>query len=418
VELDGFALRELALKSACPAHVEVEEVARWIEDHATSDSCDYCGRTAPSPIAAPVDELAELVFESITAEWGHADDEGVPWEGGYQLVSPLSTYELLSTEGDEQLCSEDGLLTDLADGIGGDAWVPRDFLLSRFHDRLISAWEALGKTVKHDRRYFFLHADREDDPDYVGPSELLRAIGNAVEETGLLGNLEPDRDLFRGRTHWWWDPPSTPRVLGAPPVERALSSNRMSPAGISMFYGALDRETAVAEARAAETRRGRSLTVATFTPTRRLRVLDLARIPEVPSLYDPGRRHLRSSVIFLRSFAAELRKTVQRDRSEHVEYVPTQLVCDWFRSVYEPQDGIPLDGILYASAQREGGISCVLFVGPMPTGPGDDGGAEEEDRGAVAGGFNIMLPPAQPPPLELAGHERIKRRLWPKRRQR
>jgi len=67
----------------------------------------------------------------------------------------------------------------------------------------------------------------------------------------------------------------------------------MSPAGIAHFYGAFDAETAIAEVWDGP-RAGREVvTVGKFTNPTTLPVVDLARLPEVPSLFDAERRHLR-----------------------------------------------------------------------------------------------------------------------------
>jgi RES domain len=82
----------------------------------------------------------------------------------------------------------------------------------------------------------------------------------------------------------------------------------------------------------------------------------------VPSLFDPERRHLRAALIFLRHFVVEIKKSFKRDDRIHIEYVPTQVVTEWFRTKFEPGTGGPLDGILYGSARRPGGANLVLFI--------------------------------------------------------
>lgn len=345
-------------KSVCPYHVTPAALKTWVRDNADADSCDYCWRTSDTPIAASVFDLVELVFDSLQSEWGHADDIGVPWEGGYMLAEPLSTEEVLTTEGDEQVSEDDELVGDLARAIGGDAWVSRGFLVGMRSEHLRWAWETLSEIVKHRQRFFFLRREANPrDPEDIASADLLAALGDAVIEVDLIRTLEAE-PIYRGRTHQPNEQPSTLAALGAPPKDQALSANRMSPAGISMFYGAFDAETAAAEARGAEPDPGRVLTIGTFRLKRPLHVVDLSAVPEVPSLFDAARRHLRTDIIFLRRFTEDLRKPVTRDRTEHVEYTPTQAACEWFRDVFRPIGDDRLDGILYPSARREGGVSC------------------------------------------------------------
>ncbi len=45
----------------------------------------------------------------------------------------------------------------------------------------------------------------------------------------------------------------------------------------------------------------------------------------------------------------------------HIEYVPTQVVTEFLRTTKLPEV-VKLDGILYRSSRRDGGISLVLFA--------------------------------------------------------
>ncbi len=66
---------------------------------------------------------------------------------------------------------------------------------------------------------------------------------------------------------------------------------------------------------------------------------------------------------FLRAFAYDLTRPVDKDQREHVEYVPSQVVTEYFRFRFRDHGGHPVCGILYPSAALDGGRSCVLFAG-------------------------------------------------------
>jgi hypothetical protein len=46
---------------------------------------------------------------------------------------------------------------------------------------------------------------------------------------------------------------------------------------------------------------------------------------------------------------------------EHIDYGPTQVVTEWFRTAFR-HGGTILDGIIHPSTQNPGGHSLVLFV--------------------------------------------------------
>jgi hypothetical protein len=191
-------------------------------------------------------------------------------------------------------------------------------------------------------------------------SRILDAIGDAVEQVDIIRDLPPPTKFFRGRVGPVSRPYRTARRLGPPPPHKA-AANRMSPAGIPMFYGALDESTAVAETIHGRLKKGEIVCVGSFLTVSEVRVLDLTALPPVPSLFS-HQRDLRPVLKFLHAFVHDLSKPIKKDGREHVEYVPTQIVTEYFRHSYLCPDGKPVEGVLYPSARIRGGIACVLFV--------------------------------------------------------
>src|SRR5205823_8543873 len=105
------------------------------------------------------------------------------------------------------------------------------------------------------------------------------------------------------------------------------------------------------------------LTLGTFEAGPGFQILDLADPPAIPSVFEAERRHLIGPLRFLHVFVEEVRKPIRRDQLEHVEYVPTQIVAEYFRHLYEQQTSQRVDGIAYRSAIVRGGPNVVLFIG-------------------------------------------------------
>jgi hypothetical protein len=342
-------------KHVCAEHVEDEALVTLIAENASSRPCSYCGRED----GAPIDVLIERIGLSLPYEWGNADDEGVGWEGGY-VGKTYDTYELLTEAGDPPLTHPE-LIADVVHALPQQMWAQRDFYRLRLDQRMRYGWEEFGKTVKHHRRYFFAdHGGDTEDPDYIAPGALLEAIGDALRSGGLVRAL-PDEPVYRVRPHDSREHPRTAAELGAPPAALIDKSSRMSPAGIPLFYGALDPATATTEARDANPD-AEAGTMGTFRVRRPARVVDLSTPPEVPSLYDPERRHLRPGLIFLRHFVGEISKPFVRDDRIHIEYVPTQVVTEWLRTRFDQGPGEPLVGVLYSSSRSPGGVNVSLFI--------------------------------------------------------
>ena len=168
-------------------------------------------------------------------------------------------------------------------------------------------------------------------------------------------------ELYRVRIHNEEESPDTASSLGTVPIDKAIYSNRMSPAGIPMFYGALDPDTALKETlnRIADTDKVAS--IATFITLKEINVLDLTELPNVPSLFDQNNGHMRSALKFMHNFVADISKPIAKDGMEHIDYVPTQVFTEYIRYQYVTTDGDNMLGIIYPSAKQEGGKSIVLF---------------------------------------------------------
>jgi hypothetical protein len=139
----------------------------------------------------------------------------------------------------------------------------------------------------------------------------------------------------------------------------------MSPAGISMFYGAGDADTAIAEVRPSE---GEAVTLGTWFALTGFPFLDLVGLPDIPSIFDVTGWHVRPALRFLHQFAEEVARPAQPDLRE-VDYAPTQVFTEAVRKrlvwpTREPPGLRPVMAIRYRSALRPDGTCWVVFVGP------------------------------------------------------
>jgi hypothetical protein len=212
-------------------------------------------------------------------------------------------------------------------------------------------------------RYFFEIAPPAISVELLPVSHMLSRLHDVVDEVGLFRDIPADTKLYRVRAHPTHERPRSWRELGSPPPEKT-TSGRMSAAGISVFYAAMNLATAKAEVafgieEPAKTR----LTSAVWKNTRTLRIIDLSHLPSRPDFYASLRYH-NENLAFLEAFVDDITKPVQHDGREHIDYVPTQIVTEYFRHRFRFFDGAPLDGIIYPSARLPKGCSLVIFADP------------------------------------------------------
>jgi HEPN/RES N-terminal domain 1/Terminase small subunit/RES domain len=348
----------------------------FVEGSASEDACDFCGKKSDKgPIAATVDDVVDYINECLARDYEDPAEQ-VPWcseDAGWGLPV-MNTDELLCDELGLELPNDNDekLLDALCDGLGGRTreWVRQNPYGAAPERVSIWSWERFSRVVKHAHRFFFLD-DRDGDDQLLSPRALLRRIARFCVVHQLVRVIPAGARLHRVRKAPPGERPSTPLELGPPPEDWCLWPTRMSPAGIPMFYGADDVETAVQE-----TLDGPGTYImARFEVTRDVLILDLTDVPRVPSIFEPvgdtAESDPRYELIFLHRFTRDVSEAIDRKDRAHVDYVPTQVVAEYFRSV-ALGDGRHLDGIKYTSAQCPPTACYALFARQEAVVPSDE----------------------------------------------
>ena len=350
------------MPSVCSHCIEERWLASYVTDNASENECDYCDRKSTRPIAVPLHELTPHIQERIECLYEDPANS-VSYEtaeGGY-LLPTMDSYDVLEDVG--LGVDNTDLLQDLVDTLPQSQWIERDPYGLTEEDALRVSWEEFARLVKHRVRYLLFPLENDSDSDVVRPGDMLATLAELFASHGLFSALEVGTKLLRTRVHDPGAPPgNTVEDLGPPPADRARFSNRMSPAGMSMFYAALDEETARAETYVRYDGQPTEITLATFELVERVNVLDLTTLPEVPSVFASDQANLeRPPIAFLHDFVSDLTQRVEKDGREHVDYVPSQIVTEYVRYQVTNDAGEPLKGIIYPSArQTGGGWLCVV----------------------------------------------------------
>ena len=184
----------------------------------------------------------------------------------------------------------------------------------------------------------------------IPPAKILDQVGALLEQLELVRELPAGYRLWRAHTHKEpaIDEHSSAR-LGTVTRELALKANRMSPAGIPMFYGSTDVDTAIREAACSSDLP--HATWAEFELTSGLPVVDLTRLPTEPSMFDPELGSIYRQIRFLNTFVRQLSDRAKPEH-EQIDYVPTQVVTEYLLRVHG--GGNRAKGLVYRSSLTEG----------------------------------------------------------------
>jgi len=326
-----------------------------------SNKCNYCDEEVDEPIAAPFNLVMAKIFETISTKYADAQETNLPWVEGEWLNEEISIFDVV---GDFDPGWNNEFLNHIIDSLDGSThWaehVDGDWVSLDPSDTLSYGWANFKEQVLTKTRYL-VQSEPDDKyeigrPDYIPISSMLDALGDTFSKYGLIHHQPKHSHFFRVRAASSEQTFSDFCELGVPPIGIA-SGGRMNPPGISYFYIALDEVTAVKEVISQNTK----YFVGNFSNKDNLNLIDFVNLPEPPSSFEPERYNERHCIYFLYQLKRDLVKPVSKDGMEHIDYIPTQVISEYFRYRYKDVDGKGIDGFIYPSVKNEGGINIVLF---------------------------------------------------------
>lgn len=363
MRLEELGLNTVPEKYVCAKHIQEPAIRNFIRKTASRGYCDYCEK---STSVIPLEDLMEFIMEAVLrlytdpANFMSYDTS----EGGY-LGNVHNADEILQEHFNLEI-ADSPLFKDVFSSIDiCKPWADE----MEFHDSpsdiLLYNWDYFKKVVKHRSRYFFGMVKDFSSEDYpIQSDEMLAEIGSSIKNFELIKQLEVGTKFYRCRQHIEGDKSvNTPEGMTSPPDQFAVNANRMSPSGISMFYGAFEIETALEETLDFENKEIQYFTTVAFQSKKVLNVIDLSSLPKIPSPFDPKKFKDRYRIIFLKNFIKDLTAPIKRDGRVHIEYVPTQIITEFFRYPFSNRlsKGNRIDGIIYPSS-KNGKNACVLFL--------------------------------------------------------
>jgi hypothetical protein len=355
----------------CPNCVGEDFMSALIEKSGTVAVCDYCGegeertfsvleladeiesaferhyeRTSPEP-----DDFQAAMWrdKELDYDW-ERDGESVLWA----IVSAANVSEQIAQDVLEIL--EERHAVAGSDYIGEEQEFDSD---SYYEEKgaddyeFRAEWNWVERSIKQRTRFFNREAD----------AFLARVFGNLDQLTDRHGKsviveAGPEREIksfYRARAFHSGNDDEIVRALERPdrelgsPPSRLARAGRMNAQGISVFYGASDLPTALAEIRPPV---GSRVLVGRFDLARPVRLLDVEALRAVyvdGSIFDPAYGNRLELAQFLGRLSERMTMPVMPD-DEPKEYLITQMIADFVAQVGEP----PIDGMLYRSVQCAG----------------------------------------------------------------
>ena len=220
-------------------------------------------------------------------------------------------------------------------------------------------WQEFCEEIMFRERFFPENAEPTLNKIFGNLESLTTLDGSPVVREISLG--DETLQIWRARIAHSEDELETilispAKELGPPPPTLA-EVGRMNAKGVSVFYGAMDQQTCVAEVRPPV---GSYVVLGRFEFSRSVRLLNLEALSKVYfdiSHFDPSYATNKALAMFIRNLAIELSRPIIPQDVDR-EYLPTQFVASYLANRVRPR----LDGMIFPSAQSTSNSqNLVLF---------------------------------------------------------
>lgn len=223
------------------------------------------------------------------------------------------------------------------------------------HNKYVKLWKKFKEKTIRERRFTYLLEDGK------GKDKLsMHKICEILNRHKMIMPIEENNSFYRGRGKKWGEQAVDVAFdeisdICPPPAEKA-SEGRMNPKGIPMFYCANDIELIRKELEVYDMK---TITIAKFKNLKRMLILDLTRISQIP-FFSKDRKYIQ----FLVAFSEDISKPKNINNNLQLEYISTQIVTEYFKYYLKLSDE-NINGIKYESSvyKSEGCYNFVFFCG-------------------------------------------------------
>jgi len=366
---------ELQDKCVCSNHFLDKELQGIIKKERHRGKCSYCGERGT---VMDMPDFLKMVRKKLDSEFDDVDNAMLPLERtvfeddeedvpyftrfhGYAAPTYSERYEDTGEVISEllEITEPEALFDDVVSALPEHGWISKDPFVASLDDELNIKWKHFAEMVKHKQRFTFL-ANKEFDgrPSKYdnGLFDILTELGSMIHQFDICKDLDKDTVIYRARPIEK-DTPKTFDEITCPPDDFA-KQNRMSPAGVSMFYGTFDEETARKEStpQSGHDGKGRFL-IGEFKQKRELQLIDLTALPKASFWHQ--KRETREALAFMHIFHNEITKRITPDDRIHTEYVPSQVFTEYLRYMFKLEGEIDVDGLIYKSSVNDS--KCVVL---------------------------------------------------------
>lgn len=345
----------------CSDCMESMALAQFVIGRGQLDQCAHCGNQGTVVDEQVLLEHIEALFETVLVPFDELDTyQKCSFLGGAALYI-CEIWEIL---GSDPATTSDTFEQSLIDHLTNEfvnpdgREMPEYFAINKgdglTENQFLLGWEDFLNSVEHSHRFFNCHAK-------VFLDELFHILTDDfnLAGKGIFDIIDINNPVYRARIadseSVICDIEKNPYSQLGPTPAHLASDQRMSPTGISVFYGAYDRGTCISEIRPLV---GDNVISGEFRPSNELKLIDLNKLPDCSEsldIYDDDFvKHAHASDFF-NKLVFNMSRPARRNVGN--PYLPTQIIFEYMRVKFKDF----ADGILYRSVQQDQSGHCIAL---------------------------------------------------------
>ncbi len=339
----------------CQNHFHDDYVNNHIRENGKKNRCSYCGKKRIVVELESVLEILAIGLDYIYEDPANSRYLNKDSEYGYDgNIMPFS--EVWWDDPFDLRIEDDQLLEDVYNQLETDQlYCTRDEFGSH-EDFLHDLWDHFKFVLKHKARFAFHFPNTFKKWNLSDPGDILHQVQYAILKNKMIIELPENSKLYRTRQHQFVDEVYEAHHIASLPNSLNKTSGRMNAAGISLFYCSQNIELTIKEVVNKRRNSCPYYTIAIFKNKMKLRLVDLTKLPDIPSIFDTENNRFRDILFFMKTFMEEISLPI-KNKNSVLDYLPTQVITEYLR--YNPD--LDVQGMVYWSSKIPLKKNIVLF---------------------------------------------------------
>ncbi|WP_299667203.1 HEPN-associated N-terminal domain-containing protein [uncultured Polaribacter sp.] len=339
----------------CKNHFNDDFLNNYIGNNGIRGICSYCDKRL---VVIELEAVLTLIAVGLSYIYEDPlDSRYYNKDTKYGFDGNIQPFEELWWDDPFDLRIEDGkLLEDVSNQLYTDQLYCEKNEFGSHQDYLDELWSHFKEVLKHKARFAFHFSNTFRKWNLSDPSDILHQVAATILHHNMISTLKENTILYRARQHTTENEVTGAAKIASLPNFLNKTAGRMNAAGISLFYCSKNKNVTIKEVVSKKRTTMPYYSTAIFRNAEAIRLVDLTKLPDTPSVFDESNNQSIDIIYFMHSFVEEVSLPVLQ-KDSILEYLQTQVITEYIR--YNPD--LNVDGMIYHSAKDSKSKNIVLF---------------------------------------------------------